>query len=79
MIPKEVEEFAKGEGFAGAEFLEKWHGYDVYRPIRNGEDDDGRPLIIGYPYVILVNGKEIRMSTYKETLAYMGSPLSEVV
>jgi len=59
--------FAKTEGYVDAQPREPWNGYDVYLPLIGY---DG-PYTTGLPYVILVNGDEIRMSTVDETWKWM--------
>lgn len=63
----DVIEFAKKHGYDDAKFLSKWKGYDVYEPIFDGEDD----RYVGLPYVILVKGDEIRLSTPKEAFDFI--------
>ena len=44
----------------------EWKGYDVYIP-----DTEKLGKYIGYPYVILVQGEEVRLSTVPESLEYL--------
>lgn len=43
-----------------------WNGYEVYIP-----DTSKLGTYIGYPYVILVKGEEVRTSTPEESLEYL--------
>ena len=61
-----VVEFAKEQGYDGAEPLGQWRGYDIYEPTfeqSSGEE----PAIVGPPLTIMVQGETIRMSTEKES------------
>lgn len=63
---EKVIEFAKKNGYDGAEPRGEWKGYEVYEPTFK---DSGEELaIVGLPLVILVKGEEIRMSTPDEAL-----------
>ena len=42
-----------------------WKGYDVYVPVRK------KYVCIGYPFVVLVKGDEVRPSTPEESLEYI--------
>jgi len=42
-----------------------WKGYNVYVPIYKGKP------CIGLPYVVLVKGEEVRLSTPDESLEYL--------
>lgn len=65
VIPERVTAFAKAQGYDGALPLGAWRGYEVYEPIFAGEsENDFFP--IGPPFVILVQGEAIRMSTEEE-------------
>ena len=64
MIDK-VMEYAKSKGYNDIRQLESWNGYEIFEPILH-ED-----AIIGIPFVIMVKGNNIRMSTPKETFEYM--------
>lgn len=66
MKQEKVIEFAKKNGYDGAEPCGEWRGYEVYEPTF---EDSGKELaIVGLPLVILVKGEEIRMSTPDESL-----------
>ena len=68
MKASQIKAFAKEQGYSDAKYLNKWRGYDVYEPIcGDGEDVS----FIGLPYVILVKGEEIRMSTEEEAFAHI--------
>lgn len=60
----EVTEFAKKLDYDSVKFLKKWKTYDVYEPLFNV----GHSPTIGIPFVILVEGDNIRMSTVEESL-----------
>lgn len=42
-----------------------WKGYDIYIP------DYKKPVYIGFPYVVMVKEKEVRLSTEEESLDYL--------
>lgn len=65
MSKEKIIAFAKEQGYDGISPLGKWRGYDAYEPTFNGSDED-TPAIVGPPLMILVKGKEIRMSTVEE-------------
>jgi hypothetical protein len=56
-----VKEFAKKQGYVDALPLGKWHGYDAYEPVF-----DGDIAYVGPPLMILAKGNEMRMSTPEE-------------
>lgn len=62
--------FAKKEGYDDILPLGKWRGYDCYEPVFKGTSEE-EPAIVGAPLIILVKGKEIRMSTEEEAFAQM--------
>lgn len=62
-MSERVTEFAKENGYKGAEKKISWNGYEVYEPIYGN-----RSACTGYPLVILVKGDEIRLSTDDEAL-----------
>lgn len=64
MTKETINNFAKGKGYYGAEYLKKWNGYECYEPTM--DNADGEPACIGLPLVILVKGETIRMSTIEE-------------
>lgn len=78
MIPEFVMNFAKDNGYDGAEFIEKWKEYDVYQPTFANVSELDSPVVIGYPHMILVKGNRIRMSTLEETEEYFGGGLVKV-
>ena len=59
--------FAITQGYETAEYLCKWRGYDVYEPVFI----KGEISCIGQPFMILVKGDEIRMSTEEEIDQYL--------
>ncbi|MCK9479196.1 MAG: hypothetical protein M0R40_06805 [Firmicutes bacterium] len=65
----EIIDFAKKQGYISAKSLGKWNGYDIYEPIYN---EDGVSFI-GVPLLILVQDKEIRMSTVDEAFEHLDS------
>lgn len=70
MTKDKITAYAKKEGYSGAEYEKNWRGYEVWRPTIDGATDLN-PAIIGLPYVLLVRGEKIRMSTVDETFAYL--------
>ena len=64
MTKKEIDRFAKEQGYAGGcVYLREWNGYSIYEPLF---DDSGEPCVIGPPLVVMVSGETIRMSTEEE-------------
>lgn len=59
--------FAKQYGYIDVEKIESWNSYECYRPIFSYESD----YVIGPPYIILVRGDSIRMSTSDEAFQYL--------
>ena len=68
MLPTEVEEFAKENGYETAEYMGVWRSYKCYEPVYSKDE----AVYIGMPSMILVdeNGK-IRMATYEEVMQRM--------
>lgn len=64
MKDKEIDDFARKNGYAGARYLKKWNGYLCYEPFMDREE----MCCIGLPYVILVKCETIRMSTDEEAM-----------
>ena len=58
-------EFAHSEGYKGAKFLHKWHGYNCYKPIADMNEG-----MIGLPLVILEKNGEFHISTPEEAFAH---------
>jgi hypothetical protein len=58
---EKIREFAKSQGYKNVQYLGKWREYDVYEPL-TGEG----VACIGLPFIVLVQGDTIRMSTEKE-------------
>ena len=67
MTLKQVVSFARERGCETAEYQGQWRGYDVYDRVFEGEET----VIVGLPYIILVKGDEIRMSTEDEAFQYI--------
>ena len=65
---KQVKAFAKEQGYKDVKYIDKWRGFDVYEPIYSDTEDIA---YIGLPYVILVKGDNIRMSTEEEAFAFL--------
>lgn len=70
MSKKEIVAFAKKQGYDGVAPLGKWREYDAYEPILKGATEEN-PAFVGAPLMILVKGKEIRMSTIEEAYEQM--------
>lgn len=68
MSKEKIIAFAKKQGYDGVSPLGKWRGYDAYEPTFEGTSED-TPAFVGPPLMILVKGKEIRMSTVEEAYA----------
>jgi len=64
-VKKEIIAFAKENGYDSALPLGKWKEYDAYEPIFDGTSEK-KLAFVGPPLMILVKGKEIRMSTEEE-------------
>lgn len=62
-----VTQFAKANGYDNAIYKGRWRGYGVYEPVLDGEGT----ALVGLPYVILVNGWEMRMCTQDECFKIM--------
>lgn len=41
-------------------------GYKIYEPVYD------KPVYIGYPYIIMENDREVRLSTEQESVDYIG-------
>ena len=67
MTQDKILQFAKAQGYDGAEYDSKWHAYDVYQPTFDGVEIP----MIGLPFVILVKDGAIRMSTKDEAFEYL--------
>ena len=67
-MEKRVNDFARENGYNGAEFLKKWNGYDAYEPYMDKDSE----AYLGLPLMILVKGEEIRMSTPQEAMDMIG-------
>lgn len=55
-----VLEFAEKRGYTHVERVDDWNGYEVWEPYTEGGAK------IGLPFVILVKGERMRMSTQDE-------------
>lgn len=66
MNKEKIIEFAKQQGYIDVLFLCKWNGYDCYEPLFNEDRDD--VSYIGLPFMIMVKGEIIRLSTSDEAL-----------
>lgn len=62
-----IKQFAKEQGYDDAVYLNKWRGYDCYEPVFDGEGVS----YVGLPYIILVKGPVIRLSTIDESFEQM--------
>ena len=62
-----IARFAIENGYSGAEFLQIWHGYNVYQPMFDGTEP-GEVVSVGLPLVILEKNGKIRMSTPEECM-----------
>lgn len=58
---EKIRGFAIIQGYKDVQYLGKWRGYDVYEPTM-GEG----VACIGLPFIVLVRGDTIRMSTEEE-------------
>lgn len=67
---EKINEFARGCGFDYARpYPFKWMEYEVYQ--LDFDVPEGSPVpCVGMPYVLLVNGDNIRMSTFDELIAF---------
>lgn len=68
MNKNKIVEFAKLQGYSGVEYLNKWHGYDCYEPLFS---EDAEVSYIGLPFMIMVKGETIRMSTAEEAMQHI--------
>lgn len=70
---KEIEEFAKKQGYATAQHIGFWNGYDCYEPML----DEDCMADIGLPLLILVKENTIRMSTEEEALQQLDNMIDD--
>lgn len=56
-------QYAESKGFKAVDFQEEWNGFDVFIA-----QSEGKPLIVGYPFFILVKDGEARESNATEIL-----------
>ncbi len=66
MNKKEILKFAKQEGYDDISYIGKWREFEVYEPLFDFEDVS----YVGLPFIILVTGDTIRMSTPEESLEH---------
>lgn len=64
-MKEKIQELVKGLQADGVKVGKPFNGYTVYVPQYK------KKVIIGYPYVILVKGSEIRLSTEEEAIEYI--------
>jgi len=64
-----ITEFAKKQGYRGAEHSGTWNGYEIYEPTFGVSETS----FVGLPYVILAYDDKIRMSTSEEAFAYLAT------
>ena len=68
MVPIEVEEFAKKQGYETAEFSQEWKGYNCYGASYCKDE----LAIVGLPALILVDAdSNMRMASYEEVMEWM--------
>lgn len=78
MTIEAIRAFANRQGlfdFISIERRPDWRGYEVYEPVY--EEKNGYPPAIGLPYVILVKGEAIRMSTTNEALEWLADEVKK--
>lgn len=66
---EKVKAFAKKQGYDDVLYIGKWKEFDCYEPVFKGDDVS----FIGVPLLILVQDKEIRMSTVDEAFEQLNS------
>ena len=59
-----AEEFAREYDYEAVEHLGPWRGWDCFSLIRRV----GQISYEGAPYMVMVRGSEVRMSTYEESI-----------
>lgn len=64
---EKIKQFAKTNGYDGAEYRGTWGKYRVYEPITDGEQS----ACVGLPYFILANNTELRMCEQEECLTIL--------
>lgn len=64
-VRKEVEELMEELHADSYERSEDWKGYEVYQPIHK------KMIYLGYPFVVLVKGAEVRISEPEESLEHL--------
>ena len=72
MTLREVEKYARSQGYDGCEHAGEWNGFDVYEPTI-ADIPPGEFVCTGPPLVILVSGDDARMSTPDEAFAVLDS------
>ena len=73
---EQVIAFARSQGYYTAEYDRKWNGYYVYQPLFRAQLE-GKNLKLGPPFVILMKGDELRMSTVKEAFEFLDYVIRE--
>jgi len=53
--------------YDNVEYCGVWRGYDAYSPFRN----DGERIVVGGPFIVLVQGDTIRMATEDEAFTFL--------
>ena len=64
-ITEAIEDYMEDLNADGYRKGKSWKGYDVYVP------EYEQPVYVGLPYVVLVKGGEVRLSTEDESLDYL--------
>jgi len=67
---REIIDFVKKElvdSYDNVEYCGEWRGYDTYSPFRN----DGERVVVGGPFIVLVQGDKIRMATQEEAFEFL--------
>ncbi|MBO8450465.1 MAG: hypothetical protein IAA96_05095 [Spirochaetes bacterium] len=62
MNDKQIQKFAKDNGYKGASHWGRWKEWDVYEPFF----EENEVSYVGPPLMILTNSKETRFTTYEE-------------
>jgi len=70
MNTNKILSFAEENNYDNVIYAGKWCGYDVYEPLNNPPPGYSKytPFYTGLPYMILVKGETIRMTTADESL-----------
>ena len=70
MDKSKVLSFAKKEGYDDVRHIGEWREFDVWEPLVESSGEDDFPCI-GLPFLILVQGETIRMSTEEEAFQWI--------